>query len=162
MDSATLLFLPGHGGSAQVCVWGGVWLGIHSSFYCNKLQHSMTNCNTLWQYVTEGVSGYPSFFVLQHIATQYNTLQRTTTHCNSRCEWVSIFSCCCARTLNYTQTQAYMHTHTYTRTHTHTRTYAHTHSHTRIQFPTCNTLQHTATHCNNEAPIFRLQTVSER
>jgi len=103
--------------------------------------------------------------ILQHTAIHYNALHHTSTNCNSTTP--------CCSTLHHTTTHCYTLRHTHCRTHSHAHTWAAslrwppTHRKTGkntaqlrglaslpllIRCDTsaihCNTLHHTATHCN--------------
>ena len=101
-----------------------------------SLQHTATQC-----------------YIRQHTATHSNTLQHTATHCNTQ-QHTATHSNTLQHTAIHCNTQQHTATHSNTLQHTATHCTAHIKStsakrarHKR-RVTRCNTLQHTATHCN--------------
>jgi len=117
----------------------------HTATHCNiflTLQHIATNCS-VYTCGLDSCTRRPAqqhYKILQHSATQCNTLQHTATHCNTlhMCAYDSFNrnSAWSIWELDWTWTRELTLQHTAT----HCITLQHTATH-------CNRLRHTATHC---------------
>ena len=116
----------------------------HTATHCNTLQHTATHCNTLQHIVTLQHTATEEWkqqiwyfnHSLQRTATHCNTLQHTATHCNKL-----------QHILQHTLTEEWEQQTWFLNLSFSKCWLKQVHTYSYLS-PRCNTLQHTATHCN--------------